>query len=187
MIENRQADILTIAIIIALSFIGKYKIKKQTIMKKLVLLTFAFVTVVSCKNNTKTENQSVTEKNTGRETSQKSTLEIGCYDYKSDGNIITMEITEVNENVKGDLNISYSEKDANQGEFVGTLNGDKLIGTYTFNSEGIKSSREIAFLVKDNQLIEGFGDLNDDGTKFKDVNTIKYTSTMPLTKVDCDK
>lgn len=150
-------------------------------MKKLVLLIFTLVTVVSCKNNTKTENQSVTE------TTQKSTLETGCYVYKSDGNNIKMEITEVNKNVTGNLNISYAEKDANQGKFVGTLNGDKLIGTYTFNSEGRKSSREIAFLVKGNQLIEGFGDLNEDGTKFKDVNTIKYTSTMPLTKVDCDK
>jgi hypothetical protein len=28
------------------------------------------------------------------------------------------------------------------------LNGDKLIGTYTFNAEGKESSREIAFLVK---------------------------------------
>lgn len=42
------------------------------------------------------------------------------------------------------------------------------------------------FLVKDNQLIEGYGDLNEDGTKFKDVNSIKDTSTMPLTKVDCN-
>lgn len=156
-------------------------------MKKLVLLTFALVTVVSCKNNTKTENQSVTEENTVMEASQKSTLETGCYEYKSDDNNIKMKITEVNENVMGDLHISYAEKDDNQGKFVGMLNGNKLIGTYTFNSEGIKSSREIAFLVKDNQLIEGYGDLNEEGTKFKDVNTIKYTSTMPLTKVDCDR
>ena len=85
------------------------------------------------------------------------------------------------------LNIEYAEKDANQGKFVGTLNGDKLIGTYTFNSEGTESSREMAFLIKDNQLIEGYGELNEDGTKFKDMNTIKYTSTMPLTKMECDK
>ncbi len=44
----------------------------------------------------------------------------------------------------------------------------------------------MAFWVKDNQLIEGYGDLNEDGTKFTDVNTIKYTSTMPLTKVECE-
>ena len=67
------------------------------------------------------------------------------------------------------------------------LNGDKLIGTYTFDSEGKSSSREVAYELKDNQLIEGYGDLDDSGTKFKDVNTIKYTSTTPLLKVDCAK
>jgi len=157
-------------------------------MKKLALLTFALITIVACKNDTKTDNQTVIEEEKAIiETIPKPTLETGCYNFKSESNDIQMEITEVNEKVMGNLNIAYAEKDANQGKFVGTLNGDKLIGTYTFNSEGIESSREMAFLIKDNQLIEGYGDLNKDGTKFKDVNTVKYTSTMPLTKVDCDK
>lgn len=157
-------------------------------MKKLALLTFALITIVACKNNTKTDNQTVIEEEKPViKTSPKPTLETGCYNFQSESNNIQMEITEVNEKVMGILNIAYAEKDANQGKFVGTLNGDKLIGTYTFNSEGIESSREIAFLIKDDQLIEGYGDLNEDGTKFKDVNTVRYTSTMPLTKVDCDK
>jgi hypothetical protein len=157
-------------------------------MKKLALLTFALITIVACKNNTKTDNQTVIEEEKPViKTSLKPTLETGCYNFKSESNNIQMEITEVNEKVMGILNIAYAEKDANQGKFVGILNGDKLIGTYTFNSEGIESSREMAFLIKDDQLIEGYGDLNEDGTKFKDVNTVKYTSTMPLIKVDCDK
>ena len=157
-------------------------------MKKLALLTFALITIVACKNNTKTDNQTLIEEEKEIiETTLKPTLETGCYEYKGDGNNIQMEITEVGDNVKANLNIAYAEKDVNQGKFVSTLNGDKLIGTYTFNSEGTESSREMAFLVKDDQLIEGYGDLNEDGTKFKDVNTVKYTSTMPLTKVDCDK
>ena len=157
-------------------------------MKKLALLTFALLTIVACNNNTKTDNQTVKEEeNMVMETTPKSILETGCYEYNGNSNIIKMEITEVNENVKGDLNITYAEKDANQGKFFGTLNGDKLIGTYTFNSEGTESSREMAFLVKDDQLIEGYGDLNEDGTKFKNAKSITYNSTMPLTKVDCDK
>ena len=121
------------------------------------------------------------------ETTQKSTLETSCYEYKSDGNNLKIEITAVNEEVIANLNIAYAEKDANQGKFIGKLNGDKLIGTYIFMSEGKESSREVAFMVKDNQLIEGYGELNEDGTKFKDIKTIQYTSTMPLTKVDCTK
>lgn len=157
-------------------------------MKKLALLTFALITIVACKNDTKSDNQTeIAQENTSIEIAPKTTLKTGCYEYNSNGNNITMEITEVNDKVMANLNIAYAEKDVNQGKFVGTLNGDKLIGTYTFNSEGTESSREMAFLVKDDQLIEGYGDLNEDGTKFKDVNTVKYTSTMPLTKVDCDK
>lgn len=157
-------------------------------MKKLALLTLALVTIVACKNNTKTENESVTkEENAAEEVAENPILETSCYEYNSDGNTIKMEITDINERITGNLSIAYAEKDSNQGKFVGNLNGDKLIGTYTFNAEGKESSRELAFLVKDNQIIEGYGELVENGTKFKDTSSIKYSSSMPLKKVDCDK
>lgn len=152
-------------------------------MKKSALLILALTTFVACNNNAKTDNQSITKE----ESTENSTLETGCYDYKNNGNNIKMEITEVSDNVTANLNIAYAQKDANQGTFVGKLNGGKLIGIYTCNAEGAESTRQMAFLVKDNQLIEGYGDLIENGTKFKDANSIKYNSTMPLTKVDCDK
>ena len=157
-------------------------------MKKFAILIFVFIAIVACKNNTKTDNETVIEEEKAEiETTVKPTLETGCYEYNNDGNNIKMEITEINEKVIGNLNIAYAEKDTNQGKFVGNIDGDKLIGIYTFNAEGKESSRELAFMIKDNQLIEGYGDLNEDGTKFKDVKTIQYVSTMPLTKVDCTK
>ncbi len=150
----------------------------------LCFLLFCF----ACKNNTQTEDKSVTkEEKPVKESTDMPILDTGCYAYNENGNHIKMEITKIDENVTGNLNMAYAEKDANQGTFVGKLKGDKLIGIYTYHAEGKESSREIAFLVKDNRLIEGYGELNDNGTKFKDVNAIKYSSTMPLTKVDCDK
>ena len=156
-------------------------------MKKMIFLALALVTIAACKKNEKIENETVVKEVKVEETATTPLLETGCYEYKSNGNLIKMEITEVNQKVIADLKIVYVEKDASQGKFVGTLNGDKLVGTYTFNSEGTESSREMAFLVKDDQLIEGYGDLNEDGTKFKNAKSITYNSTMPLTKVDCDK
>lgn len=157
-------------------------------MKKVLVILFALVTLIACTNSATTENETVTkEEHTGVDTTQKRTLQTGCYIYEKDGNNIQMHITKINEHVTADLTISYAEKDKNQGKFVGTLHGDKLIGIYTFTSEGTESSREIAFLVKDKQLIEGYGAQNENGTAFKDKNTIEYTSTMPLTKMDCDK
>lgn len=155
-------------------------------MKKALFLVFACVSLVACKNNTKTENPDITKDvNSLNDPSKARALEIGCYTYDSNGNTIKMEIIEIDDVILGNLNIAYAEKDANQGKFAGTLEGDKLIGTYTFLSEGTKSTREIAFLVKNNQLIEGYGELIENGTKFKDVSTINYTSKMPLTQVDC--
>jgi hypothetical protein len=157
-------------------------------MKKIFFLILVLVTIAACKNETKTENEVVTiPKNKVQDESKNIILEKGCFEYNNNGNTIKMEITEVSEKVTGNLDIVYAEKDSNHGTFVGKLNNDKLIGVYTFHSEGIESSREMAFLVKGNQLIEGYGELNNDGTKFKDTTTIKYTSAMPLTKVDCKK
>src|SRR5690606_41367916 len=100
---------------------------------------------------------------------------------------INMEITGIQNRVTGNLTYSLDGKDRNSGVFTGDLNGDKLIAEYTFMSEGIESKREVAFLVKVDQLIEGYGELNEAGTVFVDKNNISYTSTMPLTKTDCNK
>lgn len=157
-------------------------------MKKLALVALALFTIVACKNTTKTDNQSVTkEDNLVKETSKKPIIGISCYEYNDNGNHIKMEITKVSPKVIGNLNIAYAEKDSNYGIFVGNLKGNKLIGVYTFNAEGVESSREIAFIIKDDQLIEGYGELDEDGTKFKDINNIKYSSKMPLTKIECSK
>ncbi len=157
-------------------------------MKKLMILSMFALTMIECKNDKKTEveTQTATE-NPVKAESTTAVLEPGCYEYNKGGNNVKMEIAKVADEVTGNLDIAYSGKDSNKGTFVGKLNGDKLIGSYTFDSEGKSSSREVAYEVKDNQLIEGYGDLDDNGTKFKDVNTIKYTSTTPLVKVDCAK
>ncbi len=87
--------------------------------------------------------------------------------------------------MEANLTYAYAEKDKNTGTFTGEFNDGKLVGTYTFQSEGVESKRQVAFMLKDNQLVEGYGELNEDGTIFKDVNSVNYSSTMPLTKMDC--
>ena len=157
-------------------------------MKKLMILLMFALTMTACKNDKKTEvaTQTATENPAIVENST-TVLEPGCYEYNKDGNNVKMEITKVADEVTGNLNTAYSGKDSNKGTFVGKLKGDKLIGNYTFDAEGKSNSREVAYQVKDNQLTEGYGDLDESGTKFKDVNAIKYSSTMPLVRVDCTK
>lgn len=114
-------------------------------------------------------------------------LEKGCYTYNSDGSSISFEITEIGNSIRGNLEYSLSGKDRNSGIFKGNLIGDKLTGAYTFMSEGIQSTREVAFLVKEDRLIEGYGELNNEGIAFRNRDNVSYTSTMPLIKGECQK
>ena len=155
-------------------------------MKKILILFLVSTLAVSCKNKDSKEDTTKESKETIVETPT-TLIQIGCYEYNKDGNQILFEITEVNNTVEGTINYVLAEKDANTGTFSGTLTDDKLIGIYTFSSEGTESSREVAFLIKDGQLIEGFGELNETGNAFKNKNNISYTSTMPLIKTDCAK
>ena len=156
-------------------------------MKKITFFSIILFATFACTNNSKKVNEDVTTENKVEEESKTAMLELGCYEYNSNGNNIRMEITEAGEVVKGSLSTAYTGKDSNKGIFVGKFYGDKLIATYTFQSEGKESSREIAFLFKDSQLTEGFGDVNEDGTKFIDPSAVVYSASMPLVKVDCTK
>lgn len=132
------------------------------------MILFAFLIFISCKSKEES-NASMEVMQIEQDTtiSVNPILELGCYGYKADGNEIKMSINELNPEVKADLTYALKEKDKNVGTFVGSLADDKLIGTYTFMSEGMESTREIAFMVTDNKLFEGFGDLDDSGTKFQ--------------------
>lgn len=155
-------------------------------MKKLIILALLIISSTSCKNNTK-EQETVVEKEVITTEEPTTMIAVGCYSYDANNNLIHLEITNLENGVIGKLTYALNEKDRNSGTFNGQLIEDKLIGEYTFLSEGVQSTREVAFMIKDNQLIEGFGELNETGTAFVDKSTIKYNSTMPLSKTDCNK
>jgi len=155
-------------------------------MKKLIILSLLAISLTSCKNNTK-EQETTEEKEVMTTEEPSAMLEVGCYSYNTNNNNVNLEITSLDNGVSGKLTYALAEKDSNSGTFNGELSDDKLIGEYTFMSEGVESKREVAFMIKDNQLIEGYGELNETGTAFVDKSNINYTSTMPLSKTDCDK
>ncbi|MEO2051794.1 MAG: hypothetical protein ABGX00_08495 [Allomuricauda sp.] len=155
-------------------------------MKKSIITITLALLVLGCKTKEK-EN---IEENTGIETVEAPvyTLEVGCYAYEGNGDRVLLEITEINNSVLGNLSYNLAEKDANSGTFAGMLQDSILIGKYTFMSEGTDgNTREVAFLWKDGQLTEGFGELDATGTAFKDRNTLQFSSSMPLSKTECDQ
>ncbi|GGG34220.1 hypothetical protein GCM10010976_02430 [Bizionia arctica] len=155
-----------------------------------MLLTCILALFFNCKNNEEKPDEIIIDE-TIEEAEVISpnlhNLQIGCYLYKENGNMINLDITKNDNPVEGFLTYSLKEKDKNIGVFKGQLEGDKLVGNYTFKSEGKESTRQVAFVLKVNQLIEGYGELNEEGTMFKDINAINYSSTTPLTKSVCQQ
>lgn len=156
-------------------------------MKKLLLACLALSVVASCKNKETKEVDSVPQEPVTVAPPQPvPALEEGCYTYDANGNHIVLEITKMNGSVLGNLDYALKEKDANKGTFSGVLKDSVLLGSYTFMSEGTESTREVAFLVKEGQLIEGFGALDETGTAFQDPMSLSFSSSMPLIKTDCE-
>ncbi len=114
-------------------------------------------------------------------------LVAGCYGYDREGTTITFRILRVDPLVQGTLIYNWAEKDRNSGSFEGTLDDDIILGTYTFISEGIESTREVAFKIDDNVLLEGFGEVTNVGTTtvFRDKASLKFIETIPLELGKC--
>ena len=158
-------------------------------MKKILILSLVLFTLTNCKNEEKQQLEPTTVplSETAEKVANPSLTE--CYKYDENGSVIQMNLTNNDNEISGILTYELKEKDSNKGTIKGQIIEDKLIAVYTFQSEGTESIREVAFLIKDNQLIEGYGEIIVEGTnaKFKDINAIKYDSKMPLSKIDCIK
>ena len=155
-------------------------------MKKFFLIAGSLLLLIACNNESDGGNSpadSLAKNNSN--SSIDSTLEIGCYAYTRNGDTVQLNIYEMGDSVKSSLLIALAEKDVNDGNYVASWKDGKLFGTFTFQSEGVVSSRQLAFQWKDQQLIEGYGEMDETGTQFKHPDSIRYESKMPLTKVDC--
>lgn len=149
-------------------------------MKKQIFLSVAFILLLAgCKKEVPVTETTITEQ-TKREAPKKE-----CYAYDANGNIIELNLQYNPDNVTGTLNYALAEKDTNMGTFKGKIDNDVLLAEYTFQAEGMESIRQVAFKFVDGKLLDGYGELNEDGTHFKDVSQLKFTSTMPLSKIDC--
>lgn len=156
-------------------------------MKNILILSIMLLSLSNCKKASTTESDKTTEVESEMVEEIKAQPLSKCYAYNANGSKIELQMNTNNNEVNGTLTYELKEKDSNKGTFVGTINDSILIAQYTFQSEGTESVREIAFLIKDDQLIEGYGDITteENKTKFKDINTLKYASNMPLMKTSC--
>lgn len=110
-----------------------------------------------------------------------------CYQYASPTDTITLQLAQVGEAITGALVYQLSGKDKNTGTIQGEMKGDILLAKYTFNSEGMTSSREVAFKRTNGNFVEGYGEVNveSNDAKFKDINTLQFNEAFKLVPITC--
>lgn len=160
-------------------------------MKKYLLVAIASITIISCvknsseKINTKTsasDSEIVLE---NAEPIESSTLQ-NCYVGANGKDSVFITLDDNLGTITGKLRYKNFEKDSSDGEIMGTQNGDTLKLNYTFQSEGLTSEREIYFLKKKDQLIEGIGEHKTEGNKdiYSNPAKLTYDSSI-LQSVNC--
>jgi hypothetical protein len=112
---------------------------------------------------------------------------IECYVGNSGKDSVMISLERNEDGVSGNLSYKFFEKDSNHGSIVGSFHDDTLLANYNFAAEGSNSVRQVAFLKKDNQLLEGYGEMEEkEGIlKFKSPASLSFGKGFILVKTDC--
>lgn len=110
-----------------------------------------------------------------------------CYSYTNGKDTAMLTLLTTGKASTGELAYHWFEKDRNTGTIQGEMYGDTLVASYTFNSEGQQSVRQVVFLKKGNQLLEGTGEVTDSNgeVKFKDLSKLDFGKSVVFEKVAC--
>jgi len=106
--------------------------------------------------------------------------------YDQNNTRIEIKLQLIKKKASRTIEYALAKKDRNTGTFEGTFENNILIADYTFQSEGKESVRQVAFQLHGEKLVEGYGEVTADGTKFIDISKIRFNSIMPLTKTNCN-
>ncbi len=161
-------------------------------MKHLLFFFLSAVALIFCGCNDSNENEKQSVRNDSAGTREVSTAKNSrgpeCYAQRTSTDTIQLSFTQNDSTVNGRLSINRSGKDRNNGTFIGEMKGDTLLALYSFQSEGITSVREIAFLRKENVMIEGYGPISQRNGKsiFTDHAKLTFDAKMELIKLPCE-
>lgn len=162
-------------------------------MKKFIVPILAAAFVISCEKkvdeNIRTETSfpdtvTVSESNEPIEPSSMET----CYMTATGKDSVFITLNDNLGTITGRLRYKNFQKDSSFGDVNGVQNGDTIKLTYTFESEGIVSDREIYYLKKNGNLIEGIGEGTTEGntSTYADYSKIKYEDAQTLKQVSCE-
>ena len=160
-------------------------------MKNLILSALMILTAVSCeKKTTETVDMQTATPDSivvpeSNEPLESSTLQT-CYMEATGKDTLFVSLDDNLGTITGKMRYKNFEKDSSIGDLIGTQNGDTLMLNYTFEAEGTTSEREIYFLRKDGNLIEGIGEHKTEGNRdfYANPAQLKYEGHT-LKSVDC--
>ena len=165
-------------------------VMKKLNMNKICLALLAGSMILSCEkkseqitdSSTKVDSVIVPESN---EPIELSTVQ-NCYISVVGKDSVFFSIEDNLGTLIGKMRYKNFEKDSSFGEISGTQNGDTLKLNYVFEAEGMTSEREIYFLKKDGNLLEGIGDHVTEGStdRYANPGQLKYEGHT-LKPVDC--
>jgi hypothetical protein len=124
-----------------------------------------------------------------KESKSQSPSSVDCYKYTRSKDSIELKIIRANGYITGTLEYNLDGKDRNTGTIQGEMKGDMLVADYTFESEGMKSIRQVIFKKDGDGFIEGYGDVltQDNKVRFKNIDAVQFSNSIKLAKVDCQE
>ena len=146
------------------------------------------VAVTSCNNQPQKVAEVTVTTDTTKPVENKSMIsQSACYQSIKGRDTVNLKLEKSSHVFTGNLSYNYYGKDYNNGTIDGTLSGDTLVADYRFMSEGKLSVRQVAFLMADSSLMEGFGSVEEKEGKmvFKDLKTLNFKTGIRLHKIPC--
>ena len=142
-------------------------------MKSFLIAILSVLTFASCADKQKTK---------------PSLFEDGdhCYQYVLSFDTISIQIHITGNQFTGKMDYQFFEKDQSHGTISGKIEGDKIIGDYKFSSEGMESVSQIIFKKQENDLMVGFGEMEEKDGRFiyKDPENLRF-ETFILGEINC--
>ena len=150
--------------------------------KSILFALLSGISITACQRAEKAAN------NEGAADNQPAQATTTCFTYVASKDSVSLQLTLTGNRVEGSLTYNFYEKDKNKGTISGEFSGDTLLADYTFQAEGTESVREVAFLKKDNTLIEGYAAMEDRNGKmiFTDKKALEFSKGIVLKSQPCE-
>ncbi len=150
---------------------------------------FFFLAVILCAACNSNEGD---QKQTGNGTDKRAkapepVASVNCYSGVSNRDTVLLNVTTIDKAVSGNLVYDFFEKDKSTGTFTGEMHGDTLLAEYVFSAEGVSSARQVVFLKRGNEYVEGYAEMKQEDNRltFKDINTVDFSRGIVLKQVTC--